>query len=315
MKAAKFSRFNLVIAVLFLVVCFASYFWISPKILYRHSPPASSYPPHPHFTSTDRITIVAPHLDDESLGAGGLIAEARQENIPVSIIFMTNGDDFPLGANLEFKTGYPSPAQLIQFGVTRQEEAIRAAAHLGVTSDHLYFLGLPDRGLAQLQLSKYASSPYTSSGTQKNSSAYSLTAIPNLSYTGDATHSALATYLNATAPTRIYTTSTIDKHTDHIATAQFVEQVLPEVTSKPLLYHFLIHHATYPFPKGINQQSDLLPPPKLRSSFTWQDFPLSSADEQEKNDAIQEYKTQLRVPESGKLLNSMIRKNELFFPN
>jgi LmbE family N-acetylglucosaminyl deacetylase len=40
----------------------------------------------------DRVLIVSPHCDDETLGAGGTIAQARKLGARVQVVFMTNGD-------------------------------------------------------------------------------------------------------------------------------------------------------------------------------------------------------------------------------
>ena len=43
----------------------------------------TSLPKLPALTKTQRLLVIAPHCDDETLGAGGLITQARQSGIPV----------------------------------------------------------------------------------------------------------------------------------------------------------------------------------------------------------------------------------------
>src|SRR5882757_725225 len=46
----------------------------------------------PPITADDRIVVVAPHPDDEVLGAGGLIQQARAVGAEVHVIYLTSGD-------------------------------------------------------------------------------------------------------------------------------------------------------------------------------------------------------------------------------
>jgi len=76
------------------------------------------------------LVVVSPHPDDETLGAGGLIAMRRRAGIPVSIIAVTDGE-----------AAYPGVPGLAW---TRRAEQESAAAELGVSAGSLVRLGLPD---------------------------------------------------------------------------------------------------------------------------------------------------------------------------
>ena len=39
-----------------------------------------------------RTIVVAPHPDDEVLGAGGLIADRRRRHVPVTVVAVTDGE-------------------------------------------------------------------------------------------------------------------------------------------------------------------------------------------------------------------------------
>jgi LmbE family N-acetylglucosaminyl deacetylase len=85
---------------------------------------------------TGAIVILAPHPDDESLGCGGLIAEARAEGRRVVVIFVSDGTgSHPNSA------AYPP----VRLKALREEEAKNACAELGVGAEDLSFLGLRDR--------------------------------------------------------------------------------------------------------------------------------------------------------------------------
>jgi hypothetical protein len=51
-----------------------------------------TFPVAPALASTDRLLIISPHCDDETLGAGGTIAAARRQGLAVRVAFVTNGD-------------------------------------------------------------------------------------------------------------------------------------------------------------------------------------------------------------------------------
>jgi len=273
----------------------------------------SRYQKFPALKSTDRITIVSPHLDDETLGLGGFVAQARQQGIPVSVIFMTNGDDFSFGADLELGTGYPTPQKLLAYGAKRQDEALAATAKLGIDPKDVYFLGLPDRGLKVLLDKKDGTSLVTSSGTLENHSPYARSYVPNLPYSRNALEAALAKAVNATSPTEVFTTLPDDVHTDHASTAQFVMQISSKLSSAPKLYFFLIHYPKFPNPKGSDSSYPLLPPDKLKDR-QWQVISLSAEDVDLKTSALELYASQLMVPFSGKGLRAFVRQNELVLP-
>lgn len=81
------------------------------------------------------IVVLAPHPDDETLGCGGLIAEACAQGRRVEVVFVTDGSASHPGSTL-----YP-PRRLAKL---RAAEARQAVATLGVSAEQVSFLGLPD---------------------------------------------------------------------------------------------------------------------------------------------------------------------------
>ena len=79
--------------------------------------------------------IVAPHPDDETLAAGGLIATQRSRQIPVTLLAVTDGE-----------AAYPDVPDL---GRTRRMEQARAAEALGVERDAIIRLELRDSAVAE----------------------------------------------------------------------------------------------------------------------------------------------------------------------
>ena len=80
--------------------------------------------------------VVAPHPDDESLGCGGLIADACRQGLRGKVVIVSDG----AGSHPNSKA-YP-PERLIPL---REEEAKQAGAELGLNPEDILFLRLPDR--------------------------------------------------------------------------------------------------------------------------------------------------------------------------
>ncbi|GGG20392.1 hypothetical protein GCM10010964_05750 [Caldovatus sediminis] len=79
--------------------------------------------------------VLAPHPDDESLGCGGLIAEACARGRPPVVAVLTDG-------TLSHPTSRDFPPSRLK--ALRETETRAAAAALGLGTDRLHFLGLPD---------------------------------------------------------------------------------------------------------------------------------------------------------------------------
>ncbi|MFI5384875.1 MAG: PIG-L deacetylase family protein [Fimbriimonadales bacterium] len=80
--------------------------------------------------AADRILVVTPHPDDETIGAGGYLAEAVQAGAAIRIVVATDGDYHGLKA-------------------IRHREIISAVSKLGVPSQDITFLDYPDGNLSQ----------------------------------------------------------------------------------------------------------------------------------------------------------------------
>lgn len=81
------------------------------------------------------FAVLSPHPDDETLGAGGLIAQACAQGITVKVVVLTDGSGSHPRSRL-----YPRQ-RLIEL---RQSEVERAAAILGLSPAGICHLGLPD---------------------------------------------------------------------------------------------------------------------------------------------------------------------------
>ena len=89
--------------------------------------------------TADRIVIVAPHPDDEVLGAGGLIQWGVEEGVEIKILAVTDGE-----------RSYPwlDPSQSRALARRRIDETTEALRRLGCTNSTVERLEVPDGQVA-----------------------------------------------------------------------------------------------------------------------------------------------------------------------
>ncbi len=266
-----------------------------------------------------RILILAPHCDDETLGAGGLIQAAVQAGIETRVVIATNGDGYRFATSEEFKKLYPTARDYIHMGEVRQEESLAALAKLGVSSDHVTFLGYPDRGTSAF-LEKHWSParPYRSPYSDVSQSPYPRTYHPSSVYAGADYLADLISIVDEYHPDLIVFPNPEDVHPDHWGLGIFSRMAVAEVshrqpTYQPRLMSYLVHRPDYPVVRGLKPDASLVPPPALTFIYPdWFGWSLSSIQKTTKEAAIQEYKSQL--PLLRGLMESFIRSNELYAP-
>lgn len=264
-----------------------------------------------------RLLVVAPHPDDEVLGAGGLIYSASQQGAEVKVVFMTLGDGYSAAAGVLSATGRPSPDDFLALGNHRRQEAIAALAALGLSEQNIVFLGYPDRGLANI-IDNWHWSPteaYTSPHTGCSKSPYSFTFTPNASYCISQIVSDLATILTYYMPDLILVPHPNDTHDDHHATyalSIFAIQHLDyvELTGAKVLCYIVHSGPKWPAPWAYQPNQPLDPPPWCEEpAIIWHRVELPHGARDAKLQALRKYSSQLLLMPS--FLKSFIRTNEL----
>jgi LmbE family N-acetylglucosaminyl deacetylase len=81
-----------------------------------------------------RTIVVAPHPDDETLGAGGVIRNLSERGVDLTVVAVTDGE----GA---YDDG-------VDIRPVRRREQAEALKVLGIGEDHIIRLGIPDRYVA-----------------------------------------------------------------------------------------------------------------------------------------------------------------------
>jgi LmbE family N-acetylglucosaminyl deacetylase len=265
-----------------------------------------------------RLMVFAPHPDDETLGAGGLIQRTLGSGGAVHVVFLTSGDGYPEGVELEEHIAHPTAQDYRAYGSVRQNEARRVLAVLGVKEQEMTFLGFPDRGLCPL-LQQYWSdqgSHYVSPFTQESRPPPAEVILPGTDYSGEDLNREILRVLTLFRPTLIALPHPADQHPDHCATYFFVQAALHEPglhTSAPRLqvFTFLIHFGQWPIASGAGTGAQLHPPSDFpEPERTWLSLPFSAQETETKRTALLHYQSQMLT--MGRYLLSFARANELF---
>jgi LmbE family N-acetylglucosaminyl deacetylase len=259
----------------------------------------------------DRVIIIAPHPDDESLCCAGLIRRTLSAGGSVAIVWFTSGDAFELDAMVVERTLRPRPAGLEKLALIRMREARSAAARLGVPSANLFFLGYPDRGVRQLLLDRY-DSIYRSKYTGADHVPYDGTVAKGSAYTGRNLERDLNTVMTAFKPTLIAAPSPEDVHPDHRATGELAIRVLGRLNLLASVRYWIVHGGEgWPSPRGLHRELHQTPPP-VAPLLPWQRLTLTSSEQEFKLAALQQHRSQMKV--MAKMMVAFVRQDELFSP-
>jgi len=186
--------------------------------LRRHTPYNSrkraNLSPLPGFTPHDRVLVVAPHPDDESIATGGLLQAAGAAGAACRVLLVTDGDNNPWPQRWQEKRWHVGPVERARWGARRRSEARAALELLGLQGDDVRCLGLPDLGLTQALMS----------GTPD------VVAL---------LHAQLAEF----KPTRLVLPILEDRHPDHSALDVLLRLALSRNAAVPQLTAFGVHGA------------------------------------------------------------------------
>jgi LmbE family N-acetylglucosaminyl deacetylase len=173
----------------------------------------------------DRILVIAPHPDDETLCCGGYLQQAVAAGASVGVVWMTAGDSFEFDAIVTERTLRPKGAGLEKLGVLRMAEAHAAADRLGVPRAQQYLLGFPDRDL-RILLRESATVPLRSRYTGVSAVPYGEALHPGSAYTGAALRGNLQEVIERFAPTIVLASAPQDRHPDHSASGALAVELV-----------------------------------------------------------------------------------------
>jgi len=266
-------------------------------------------------TQKDRILIMSPHPDDESLGTAGIIQKALKAGAEVRVMYLTNGEHNQLAfivyeKRLVFKT-----KGIISMGELRRQEAAEAVKLLGVPEKNTIFLGYPDFGtLAILQRYWGDVKPFKSLLFRISSVPYPDALSPNAPYKGESILHDIESALVEFKPTKIFVTSPADTNRDHRAYYLFLRVALWDLKGKfpaPKVYPYLIHCYGWPYPRNYHPDFYVgIPKQFADSQIKWVEEELSPDEVKKKHEAILLHKSQ--CADSAFYLNAFARRDELF---
>jgi len=262
-----------------------------------------------------RLLVVAPHPDDETIGAGGLIQSVREAGGAVRVVYLTDGEAYPDGVRASEHRSKPTQFTYRDYGKRRQGEARHALRTLGVDdASALTFLGFPNNGLNRM-MTRYWSerrrafrSPYTRLDRPPKSEIIE----PDTEFRGEDLTQELAQIIGDFKPTLVAVTRRADQHVDHCAAWYFVGDALGDVQRVNPDYHvdllsYIVHFNGWPFD---DEEARLSPPPLYGGTFGWVTLPLTDAQTRAKRQALHRYTTQMKV--MGWFLDGFARTNEVF---
>jgi len=256
----------------------------------------------------DRLLVIAPHPDDESLCCAGLLQQAIAHGAAVGIVWITAGDGFELDAVVVEHTISPGSGTMQRLGKQRLREAHAAADQLGVPRASQYVLGYPDRGVEEL-LGPYHDrsyrSPYTASTTVRYADAVS----PGAQYNGADLERDFEQVIADFRPTLVLAPAPQDLHPDHRASGELARRVLGRRGDSVELRYWIIHARGWPRPLGLRQDLPLAPP-DAAAELQWESLPLRADERTRKLAAIDEHRSQLEV--MAPLMRAFVRSNEIF---
>lgn len=157
-----------------------------------------------------RTLVFAPHPDDESIGAGGLLAYVAARDADVRVVFLTSGENNPWPQRAARRRWRITDRDRLDWGRTRRSEARQALLELGIAAQNATFLGFPDDGLARLNESDLADT--------------------------------IGTIIAEFRPTLMIVPSAGDLHPDHRAAYRAIMKALLSATFRPMLtLTYLVH--------------------------------------------------------------------------
>ena len=266
-------------------------------------------------TPDDRILILAPHEDDETLGTGGIIQKAISAGAAVRVVYLTYGDHNELAFMVYRKRPWISPGVNEEMGEVRRREAVKAMAHLGLAEDNLVFLGYPDNGTLSIWKKHWGPAPPLHSIlTNTTSVPYPDAASYGRPYKGEEIVAAIEQQLLDFRPTRVFVTHPVDGNPDHRSYYLFLQVALLNLGSRlpsPVVVVYPIHMGPWPRPHWFQPDDYLAWPAHLADdrSPAWS-FELPPDHVQRKYEAICIYKSQMS--DCNYWLTTFARRNELF---
>jgi LmbE family N-acetylglucosaminyl deacetylase len=273
----------------------------------------------------ERLLILAPHPDDETLSAAGVVQQVFQRGGTVRSVVITAGDAY-VGAIVE-ATGKANPARsdYLNYGEQRLEESRNVAKFLGKGFVHLDLLGFSDGSIYDMLVTHWQRThPDKSDYTGFNRVPYREAEDRGTAQDGQDLRNELLAILKDTKPTLIVFPDVMENDSDHAGLGMFallaVNDWLEGHTPPhhdPRLLAYLIHWR-HDWPPGSAldnpiDQSDqplYLPDDLPLRGHVRSCLNLSKEEIVTKRNALALYKTQQKA--MAPFLEAFVHTNECF---
>ena len=267
-----------------------------------------------------RVLILSPHPDDETLACGGLVAMLKRRGACVKVVFVTLGEGFTIAIERQYRKVRIGVKDRLRFARLRQREAMMALRKLGVTdSNEALFLGLPETVLAKIWLKYWTRENLCYARAINSYNSHPISPHqPTIPLCADAIIDTLENIIRQFRPTSIFIPHRHDDHVAHWATNMFAHAALLEsrlagdVSPSIPIFEYLVHYGTYPAPQGEFRRLPLAPPKMLWkfSAGSWVSIPLDREAIDCKARAITAYSSQRAL--TKRFMSSFIRRTEVF---
>jgi LmbE family N-acetylglucosaminyl deacetylase len=262
----------------------------------------------------DRILVLAPHPDDEVLGAGGVLREAVRRGLPARVVFLTYGDSNEWSFLAYRKRPVILPQSVLAMGALRRQEGLAAAAILGVPAANLSFLGYPDYGTLAIWRDHWGDQPPGRGRlTRATAVPYPTAYRPGAPFKGEEILADLEAIVRQFRPTQIFVSHPADHHPDHAALYLFTRVALWDLQGTvpaAAIHPYLVHYPHWPAEKGFHPSEELVPPARLATGFCWQNHELDREEIDVKRRALAAHRTQFAY--SSSRLLPFVGPDELF---
>lgn len=267
------------------------------------------------FKRGERVLIMAPHPDDETIACAGVIQEALKKGAQVRVMYLTNGEHNELAFIVYKKELILSSGKFIEMGLVRYLEAVKAMKTLGLSEDKLIFLGYPDFGTFDIIKGYWQpDKPFWDLLTRISRVPYKNALSYNAPYVGGSILDDIKRVLLDYKPDVIFVSHPADVNVDHKTLYLFLRVALSDLQKelpRPTVYPYLVHHVGWPSPRHLHPQLKLRPPQELvGTGVAWWQFKLTPQQLKRKHYALLSYRSQTQS--AAFYLLSFVRQNELF---
>ncbi len=240
-----------------------------------------------------RILVIAPHPDDETLAAAGIIQRALQEGDSVKIVVVTSGNHFVKAARLLTGKKVLGPGDFVYLGRVREKECLEALKVLGVKRGDVVFLRYPDGGLSSL---------WKRFNEKKH---------PR-DVRGEQMAMLFKEIIGSYRPSDIYYPYDKDEHADHKGVNSFINNTLKSSHQRVRQHLYLVHYEKNNWPYFPRLRFlPLIPPYDLiKKGIVWEVFTLRPGEVQKKDLAVRRYRSQLNATKGRYLI--FVRPEEIF---